>query len=323
MELDTSEVDEAVGILLAAFNGEQYIADQLDSLIDQTYTNWKLFIRDDGSTDSTVDIITKYVAKDSRIVLVNNDFINLGSCQNFARLIEVTSKMFRYFMFCDQDDVWFPFKIRDTFSHLLYLEKQQKEEKPLLVYTNFQYVDRNLKIIESKKNYTATKIAGLDFNHLLAQNPVYGCTMMFNKPLVELIKEIPGEAENHDFWAALVASALGKISYLDKTTIFYRQHHNNISTNHDNSSIKKRFVRILVRREIFLDINAKIKMAVAFKLKFYPLLSNKNKTIIDDFIYFGKSKSFTFLFRNISNGVRRQTISQTLLFYLGLLLKKE
>jgi hypothetical protein len=119
---------------------------------------------------------------------------------------------------------------------------------------------------------------------LLAQNPAYGCTMMFNRPLIETIKVIPSEAENHDFWVALVASALGKISYLNKITILYRQHDNNISTNHDNSSLAKRFDRIVLRREIFSDIDAKMKMAVAFKSIYFRHLSDKNKMIINDFI---------------------------------------
>lgn len=312
-----------VCILLASYNGEKFIENQLDSLFAQTYTNWKLFIRDDGSTDKTVSIINKYIAKDRRINLLIDDKKNLGSCQNFATLMHITQNQFQYTMFCDQDDSWLPFKIEDTLSQMQQLEEQQETEIPLLVYTNFQYADNNLTIIESKKNYQSTKVSRLSFAHLLAQNPAYGCTMMMNKKLAELASAIPSEAENHDYWVALTASALGKIFYLKKKTIYYRQHNNNISTNYDNNSIVKRFKRIVMQQKNFEDVRKKIAMAIAFKASYYTLLKNADKKILNDYINFGTVRKLSMLFKNIKNGVRRQTCSQTFLFYTSIILLKK
>jgi len=314
---------ETICILLASYNGEKFISDQLDSLLAQTYTNWKLFIRDDGSTDKTVSIINKYIAKDNRISLVNDDKKNLGSCQNFATLLNIVCSQFQYIMFCDQDDFWLPFKIETTLAEMKQVEKQQQKKIPVLVYTNFKYVYNDLNTIPSRKNFETTKVSKLRFAHLLAQNPAYGCTMMLNKQLADIVNPIPVQAENHDYWVALVASALGKIHYINKPTILYRQHNNNISTNYNSNSLVKRFKRIVLQGKNFEDVRQKLVMARAFKAAYFDRLKDNDKKILNEFICFGTGKSAGFLLKNIKNGVRRQTISQSFLFYISILLMKK
>jgi len=318
----TNNEKETICILLASYNGEKFIGDQIESLLAQTYTNWRLFIRDDGSIDQTVSIIKKYAQKDKRISIIEDDKKNLGSCQNFATLYQLTRDRFSYIMFCDQDDYWLPFKIEETLLHMQHLEQQQKKTFPFLVYTNFQYTDQHLKEIKSKKNFETTKVSNLGFAHLLAQNPAYGCTMMMNKSLADIINQIPAKAENHDYWVALVASALGKISYLNRQTILYRQHSNNISTNYDSNSFVKRLKRIVVQRKNFEDVRAKIAMALVFRDSFYGSLKESHKKILNQYISLFKRKTFFMLFNNIQNGVRRQTLPQTILFYISIFMLK-
>lgn len=316
--------DKTIAILLAAYNGEKYMSDQIESLFAQTYTNWRVFIRDDGSTDQTVSIINKYAEKDKRITIVEeNNSRNLGSCQNFATLFYLVRNYFKYIMFCDQDDYWLPFKIEDTLQHMQHFEAQHEKELPLLVYTNFKYTYSNLEEIKSKKNFQATKVSKLDFPHLLAQNPVYGCTIMLNRQLAAMVDVIPPQAENHDYWVALVASALGEIAYLNKQTILYRQHTNNISTNFDSSSLKKRLKRIVLQRKNFEDVRSKVEMALTFKAIYYSRLKDRQKVILDEFINFATKRKIRFMFKNIQNGVRRQTKRQTFLFYLSMIVLKK
>lgn len=316
--------DKTIAILLAAYNGEKYMSDQIESLFAQTYTNWRVFIRDDGSTDQTVSIINKYAEKDKRItIVVENNSRNLGSCQNFATLFYLVRNYFKYIMFCDQDDYWLPFKIEDTLQHMQHFEAQHEKELPLLVYTNFKYTYSNLEEIKSKKNFQATKVSKLDFPHLLAQNPVYGCTIMLNRQLAAMVDVIPPQAENHDYWVALVASALGEIAYLNKQTILYRQHTNNISTNFDSSSLKKRLKRIVLQRKNFEDVRSKVEMALTFKAIYYSRLKDRQKVILDEFINFATKRKIRFMFKNIQNGVRRQTKRQTFLFYLSMIVLKK
>ena len=104
--------------------------------------------------------------------------------------------------------------------------------------------------------------------HLLAQNHIYGCTMMINKALSKKVYPIPKEAENHDYWVALIASVFGTIKYLDKRTILYRQHNRNISGSHDNSSFKKRFRRIFIEGKNFKDAGARYTMMQVLKIDF-------------------------------------------------------
>jgi rhamnosyltransferase len=310
-----------INILLASYNGEKYIADQLNSIINQTYTNWQLYIRDDGSTDNTLNIIKKYQQTDLRIHLITDELGNLGSCQNFSALMNSIKNENKYIMFCDQDDVWLPSKIEDTFNEIIRLEAKYRNI-PLLLHTNFTYADLNLKPIKSKKHFKRTKITNPEFSNVVCQNSALGCTMMINKKLLYLIGGIPKIAENHDYWIALVASAFGKIFYLDKKTLLYRQHFGNLSPHYNYDSFSKRFRRIFVDKKNFEDVKLKLQMAQVFKEIYYNQLSNDNKKVIDDFLSLSKKRNLPLLIRNIKNGIRRQTFSQTLLFYLTLVLAK-
>ncbi len=306
---------------MAAYNGERFISKQIDSILKQTYTNWRLFIRDDRSEDGTVNIIKTYEKLDNRITLVTDKLPKLGSCQNFSALMNCITDINNYIMFADQDDIWLPDKIEDTLKEMMSFENKYESDVPVLIHTNFQYVDYNLEVIKSKENFQAVKISDLKFAHLLAQNPVYGCTMMMNKKLVNVVKTIPVAAENHDYWIALVASAFGKICYLNKKTILYRQHQSNVSGNYDNNSLLKRFQRIINKKN-FKDVSNKIKMALEFKRIYLHLLNQHQLKIIDDFINLSRTKSIRLLKNNLNNGLRRQTIGQTILFYVSIMFNK-
>lgn len=311
-----------IGILLATFNGEKHLSEQLESIINQTYTNWELYIRDDNSSDNTVAIIKEYCNKDRRIHWIEDDLGNLKSVKNFSTLLEYIKRRDGYTMFSDQDDVWLPEKIESTLKEMFRLEKIYSDSTPLLVYTDFVYVDESLRRIESKRNFSATKIKNLKLSHLLTQNPAYGCTMMMNKKLVDIVGSIPDAAENHDHWIALVAAAFGKISYLPQQTVLYRQHGKNISTQHDYNTTRKRFKRIFAGKN-FEDVCYKIKMAKQFRALYGDKLESEKLKLISAFIDLNSRKSVSLLIENIRNGVRRQTLPQTVLFYLTVMLNKK
>ena len=98
-----------VDILMATYNGEAFVEEQVRSIMAQSFTNWRLLIHDDGSTDQTIAIIQQLQQEDSRIVLINDNVCNLGVARNFIHL--VTYATARYCMFCDQDDIWLPNKV--------------------------------------------------------------------------------------------------------------------------------------------------------------------------------------------------------------------
>lgn len=304
-----------VAILLATYNGAKYLRQQIESLLSQTYTDWRLFIRDDHSSDDTPEILAEYVRKyPDKFFLLKDELGNLGSSQNFNALLQVVKEE-EYIMFCDQDDFWLPDKIDFTLNQMLELESVHGKECPLLMHTSFRYVDSNLKDIDSKKDFHATKISELSLRHLIAQNPIYGCTVMINNSLTKLVGVIPAIAENHDYWIAMVASALGKINYSTTRTLLYRQHGNNVSGNYNDNSLVQRFKRIIIQKKNLKDAKSKIDMAKELKIKYYNQLNSSQLNLIDNFIEFSETKSIQLLLKNLNNGVRRQTISQTFLFY--------
>jgi len=210
---------------MTTFNGERYIEEQIESIINQTAENWKLFIRDDGSTDSTVGIIKKFVDQNpGKINYIESAKKHLGAKDNFAILLDSTNG--NYFMFCDQDDVWLPDKIELTFERMLEVEGKNGNETPILIHTDLKVVDENLHILaESFSKYQNLKPRKVkSINRLIVQNVITGCTVMINRALKDIALPFPDSAIMHDWWLGLVASAFGIVDYIDIPTVLYRQH---------------------------------------------------------------------------------------------------
>lgn len=211
-----------VKILLATYNGQDYLAEQVRSIQAQTVTDWELLIRDDGSTDGTHEVIRELVASDSRIRWINPDeMINLGVIKSFYTLVKYEPA--DYYFFSDQDDVWLPNKLEVT------LKRAQAEpaDQPLLVYTDLKVVDEDLNVLHESMIATQSHHANTELHQELTENTVTGGTMMINKALADLW-QTADDLLMHDWYLALVAAALGKLVYLDRATQLYRQHCNNV-----------------------------------------------------------------------------------------------
>lgn len=217
-----------VHILLSTYNGARYLREQLASIQRQTHANWRLWVRDDGSNDGTLEVLAEFVQSDPRIHTFRDESRNLGAVQSFAWLLENAPADADYIMFCDQDDVWLDDKIAITLASMRHVEALNGPDCPILVHSDLMVVDEELNVIgESFWAYQNIESRNDSFNRLLIQNVVTGCTAMINAPLRRLCGKIPGEAIMHDWWLALVAAAFGKIVCLDKPTILYRQHGKN------------------------------------------------------------------------------------------------
>ena len=220
-----------VQILMAVFDGAQYIQAQIDSLLSQTYTDWELFISDDNSCDSSLSIIRDYCKKDSRIRLVLDD-VHAGSAkQNFMNLLSVADA--DYVMFCDQDDIWDSNKIELTLHNMKCEEAARPSGLPILLSTDLRVVDQDLNLIASSfLKMTGLKFDKTDFGYFMSSCLVTGCTMMINRPLLLLAQNAEPNIDAilmHDWWLSLIASAYGHVSYINKQTISYRQHaHNSV-----------------------------------------------------------------------------------------------
>lgn len=215
-----------VDILLATYNGESFIREQIDSLLNQTYPDIRVIIRDDGSKDSTRLILEEYAQRRPDKIRLLFDGENLGAQQNFARLMEFARS--DYIMFCDQDDVWKNDKVEKSLKEMRRLEAEFGKTVPLLVHTDLCVADKHL----NEKSPSFWKYVKLNpkndgLNRLIVQNVVTGCTVLMNRALLELSTPIPKEALMHDWWVALAASAFGKIGFVPEATIYYRQHGKN------------------------------------------------------------------------------------------------
>jgi glycosyltransferase involved in cell wall biosynthesis len=217
-----------IAILLSSYNGEAYLREQIESILEQTYTDWCLYIRDDGSTDNTLNIIRLYTEQyPNKIKLVTDKLGNLRSAESFMTLLSVVDS--DYYMFCDQDDVWLPFKIEITFKKMRSIEVLNPK-KSILIFTDLKVVNSDSSIINESMWKYAYINPNWSFNpyYLASFNCVTGCTVMINNEMKKCSFPYSKTALMHDWWIALKASRYGVIDYLKEATILYRQHSGNV-----------------------------------------------------------------------------------------------
>lgn len=213
-----------VAVLLAVYNGEKYLKEQLESILSQTFSDVKIIIRDDGSNDNSPLIIEEYRKNYPQKIFVLSGESTGGAATNFAALLEHCDE--DYIMFCDQDDVWLPDKIEKTLSVMKATEDYG--QTPVLVHTDLKVVDQNLNVISpSFFDFQKLKQSKVSLPALLVQNYVTGCTIMINRALKQRCGKIPKGCIMHDWWLALIAIIFGELVCIDEATMLYRQHANN------------------------------------------------------------------------------------------------
>jgi len=215
-----------IDILLSTYNGEKYLPAQLESLLAQTLTDWRVIARDDGSTDRSVDILNQYAEKYTEKFQIIMDGGRLGAMQSFALLMQHSNA--DYTAFCDQDDVWLPQKLSVLYDLMCTQERQWGAATPILVHSDLELVDGELRSIgPSFWAFQGIEPRRNRLSNLLVENTVTGCSMLINKALKSAGAEIPGQAYMHDYWLALVAASLGKICFTPQALVKYRQHNSN------------------------------------------------------------------------------------------------
>ena len=222
----TSYSTPDVAILLATYNGTLYLLELLQSLQEQKYENWHLFVQDDLSTDGTADLIRRYASQDARITLVENQE-KKGAMKNFMDLLAKVEAP--YYMFCDHDDVWLPNKVGLTLERMQATETAQPG-KPVVVHTDLKVVDGQLQEICP----SFWKMSRIDprllrtFKEMAGHNLTTGCTMMINAKAKEVSLPLGAGALMHDSWVTnRVLLAGGVVTEVAEATILYRQHGNN------------------------------------------------------------------------------------------------
>ena len=232
-----------VQILLATFNGEKFLREQLDSIVNQEYKSWELLIHDDGSIDNTIQILNEYENNyPKKVKLLNDQRVFSSASKNFFHLIENRSKEANLYCFSDQDDIWHKSKLRIIVER--YISQEGKE--PLLIHSDLSLIDKEGELLEKSHNKLINYQKNfINKNTSYYYNPVPGCSMTINSALADKIS-YSKYMVMHDWWILLSAMQENTIVlYIDLPLVAYRQHSGNFF------GYKKNNVLILVMRLLF------------------------------------------------------------------------
>lgn len=261
-----------VNILMSTYNGEDFLAQQIQSIQEQTVQDWKLLIRDDGSSDQTKSIIAKFVAEDSRIHWINeNDATNVGVIKSFHALLQHEEA--DYYFFSDQDDIWLPEKLERSLAETT----NYPEDLPLMVYMDLTVVDQDLQVMAKSMIRSQSGQANTELVEELTENTVTGGVAMINHALAQLWTQTD-DILMHDWYLALLATAFGKLVYIDQPGELYRQHGNNVLGARTLSKRVKKWLRPSLLFSLYWDLIENSQKQAAFLLEM-PLATEKRELV--------------------------------------------
>ncbi len=234
-----------VDIVLSVHNGARYLAEQIESIQGQTHAAWRLWIRDDGSTDGSGEVALAFAARDGRIRVHPGDGVRMGVGQAYGRLLERLPTESRYVFFCDADDVWLPRKVERSLAAMW--EAEASAPGPILVHTDLAVVGGDLALLApSLWAHLGLRTGATTASAIATDNVVTGPTVLINRELLDLVLPVPSEAIHQDWWPALVAASVGRIVSLPESTVLYRRHGANDSGALESPQV--RGLAALVRR---------------------------------------------------------------------------
>ncbi|NQP14608.1 glycosyltransferase family 2 protein [Streptococcus suis] len=295
-----------VNILMSTYNGQQFLAEQIRSIQEQTYTDWTLFIRDDGSSDNTKEILKDFERQDSRVHLIDSDKSdNLGVIKSFHKL--VNHDRADYYFFSDQDDVWLPNKLELSLNEA----QNYPANLPLMVYMDLKVVNQDLEIMTESMVKSQSHHANTELVQELTENTVTGGVAMINHHLAEMW-QVTEDILMHDWYLALLASALGKLVFIDKPGELYRQHADNVLGARTLSKRFKKWIRPHILFAVYWDLIKNSQKQARYLLQM-PL-SQSNRELIEAFVTI-MDKPMLERFRILRKyGLRKNKTFHTLVF---------
>ena len=300
---------KTVSVLLSTYNGEKYLREQLDSLLNQKNVKLQIFVRDDGSKDGTCNILEEYQQKG---YLTYTKGENVGFKQSFSWLINNAPKA-DFYACCDQDDVWLENKV---WYGVEALQKEDIQNIPLLFFTSLNVVDEKLNLItKDSHNHYDVNSKSLFIDHVL-MTMVNGCTTVFNEKLRELYCKVDSRhIFAHDYTMGTIAASMGKVIFSNDSQILYRQHANNCY------GFYKGKLRNLIRsvKSFFKHETKGIKYreSLIFDYYFYDQLDDTNKQFVRlmrNYKFYKKDKKQ--LKKFVNSNVKNKTIKLLFNFLL-------
>lgn len=258
--------NKKIDILMATYNGEKYLVEQLDSIINQTYRNWNLLIRDDNSTDKTLEIIQNYHKKDKRIKILKDNKGNLGIVRNFEELLKNSESEF--IMFSDQDDIWVENKLD------MYLKMIEKiKNKGFMIHSDAILFDKNKSNI-LKETFISKKAINKGLENVFFNYFVQGATILISKEIKNFILPFPKEVYLHDRYIHLISELFFERIFVNKALIYYRQHG-------DNQIGAKNTIRELLSKRYFDERDRQL-IKIIYN-KYGSLLTEDKKKLIEEY----------------------------------------
>lgn len=295
-----------IDILLATYNGEKFIEEQLASISRQTYfEKCRIIISDDGSTDRTREIIQKFADRFGNAIVVNDKSTNRGAKERFEYLLSKSTA--DYVMFCDQDDIWLPKKVEYSYKSILRSEKLHGLV-PTMGFSDLivgdEYGNQTNKSLWS---YQGLRVNNIDsFEKALTENKATGCTIIMNGLLRDLLLPFPDSVVMHDWWAYLICTAYGKPFVIPETAIIYRQHSSNTVGARKKSKIDT--INKMIRRDfsgVRRESNESLRQATAFVERFSDDLHSEKAQKLIRVI---ENKRITNIYRIPKNGYLKSGI---------------
>lgn len=254
-----------VDILLATYNGGNYLRNQLLSIQAQTFTDWRLIIHDDGSNDGSKDILKEFSEKDSRIMFIDDNITKLGPAGNFMHLLQYSESPF--ICFADQDDIWLENKLKVCYDII----SKKDNNRPQIVSSNCVLWDGNN--MTSKKLVKKVSIKDI----LFSNGGVQGCASMFNRKVLELMMKPVEFVAMHDHLMALIGACNNCIDYVDLPLLLYRRHRNNVTQMSRSCVAAARNRSVILKESYYRGIES-------FMYAYKDEINNNDRAIIELFL---------------------------------------
>ena len=303
-----------VVILLAVYEGAEFLPDQLQSIAAQTHAGWQVLASDDGSGDASRDILESFASAHPARCLPGP---RAGAAENFLSLIRRAPEHApagHWLAFCDQDDVWLPDKLARGIAAL----GAWDDPRPALYCSRTWITDADL----ANRRKSAARPRPPSFRNALVQNVASGNTILLNPAATRLVEEAAREIERvvvHDWWVyQLITGAGGRVVHDDEPSLLYRQHDVNQIGSNDTRLARLRRIRQLLKGH-FRDWN-EVNIAALMQLR--ARLTPENRAILADFVAMRQGPLPARLVRLWRLGLYRQSRVSTFALWLSLVLKR-
>lgn len=272
-------------VVVCSYNGERYVIEQLVSILSQTIPPQRIIISDDGSTDSTLSLITDFAATTPIPINVQQHTASSkGPAYNFLYALSLT--IAPNVFLSDQDDIWITDKV-EYYQRIVNVIDDNSQ--PLLIFSDAELVDNELCSLHPSflENERINPEKQMTFSQLVFQNCIQGATVMVNRALLNHVR--PSQHMlMHDWWLGLIAISFGRLIFIPKQLIKYRQHSNNLVGSH-GYRLKRILSKLMQLSSIARQNRLVIEQAVSFYDIYYDSLKKKDKRFLEDML---KSRRF-------------------------------